>query len=102
MSALVRPPVRRWPLWLMPLLAAALIAADQWLKGWALTNLTYLAPPQPVIPWLLDWQLTFNTGAAWSLFSDSALPLAIGRMLVGIALLVYLVLRPLDAPWPWC
>ncbi|MDO4263408.1 MAG: signal peptidase II [Deinococcus sp.] len=87
-------PDRRWPLWFPLLLAALLIAADQLLKAWALANLSYGAPPVPVIPWLLDWVLTFNTGAAWSMFSDSALPLAVGRMLVGLGLLAYLLLRP--------
>lgn len=85
---------RRWPLWFPLLLAALLIVADQLLKSWALNNLVYQAPPVPVIPLLLDWVLTFNTGAAWSMFSNSALPLAALRLLVGLGLLGYLVLRP--------
>lgn len=93
-SAASDPAHRRWPLWLPPLLAAALVAADQLLKAWALDHLTYGAPPIPVIPLLLNWVLTFNTGAAWSLFSDSALPLAVLRLLVGLGLLGYLVVRP--------
>ncbi len=87
-------PRARWPLWFPPLLAALLVAADQALKTWALHNLVYQAPAVPAIPLLLEWVLTFNTGAAWSLFSGSTLPLATGRMLVGLALLIYPMLRP--------
>lgn len=94
----ILPPVptapRRFPVWFPLLLAALLIGLDQWLKAWALANLQLRAPPIPVIPGLLDWQLTFNTGAAWSMFSGSAGLLAIGRMLVGFGILGYLVWRP--------
>ncbi len=84
----------RSSLWLPLLIAAALIFADQALKAWALANLQEGAPPRVVVPGLLEWVLTFNTGAAWSMFSGSAAPLALGRMLVGLGLLVYLFLRP--------
>lgn len=85
---------RHTRIWLPLLIAAALLAADQLLKAWALANLTQGAPAQAVIPGLLDWQLTFNTGAAWSMFSGSAVPLAIGRLLVGLGILGYLLFRP--------
>lgn len=88
------PPLRPAPLWFPLLLAAAVILADQALKAWALANLTYGAAAIPVIPGLLDWQLTFNTGAAWSLFSGSAQPLAALRLLVGLGIFVYLWKRP--------
>ncbi|WP_081994748.1 signal peptidase II [Deinococcus radiopugnans] len=84
----------RAPFWLPLLIAAVLIFADQALKGWALTNLQEGAAPRVVIPGVLEWFLTFNTGAAWSMFSGSAAPLALGRLLVGLGLLVYLYLRP--------
>lgn len=84
----------RLPVWMPFLLSAALIAADQALKTWALTNLVQGEPAQPFIPGLIGWVLTFNTGAAWSLFSGSALPLAIGRLLVGLGILAYLTGRP--------
>ena len=80
--------------WVPLLIAALLIAADQLLKAWALANLAYQAPAKPFIPGLVSWVLTYNTGAAWSLFSDSALPLALGRLLVGLGILGYLVRRP--------
>ena len=85
---------RALPVWVPLLLAAVLIAADQALKAWALANLTYGAAPIAFLPGLLDWQLTFNTGAAWSLFSGSAVPLAVARLAVGVGLLVYVTLRP--------
>ncbi|PTA67621.1 signal peptidase II [Deinococcus arcticus] len=85
---------RRTPLWLPLLVAALLVAADQALKAWALASLQPDGSVRPFLPGLLDWQLTFNTGAAWSLFSGSAVPLAVGRMAVGLGLLVYVVLRP--------
>lgn len=84
----------RSPLWLPLLVAATLLFADQALKAWALANLQEGAAPQVVIPGVLEWFLTFNTGAAWSMFSGSAAPLALGRMLVGLGILIYLWLRP--------
>ncbi|MFC6591851.1 signal peptidase II [Deinococcus lacus] len=83
-----------FPRWLLPLLAAVLVAADQWLKAWAIQNLELHAPPITAVPGLLNWVLTYNTGAAWSLFSGGAGLLAVGRMLVGVGLLAYLLLRP--------
>ncbi len=84
----------RLPVWAPFLIAGLLIAADQALKAWALANLIERQPATPFIPGLIDWVLTFNTGAAWSLFSGSALPLAIGRLLVGLGILGYLTFRP--------
>lgn len=83
-----------FPVWFPVVLAGLLIVADHLLKGWALANLKYGADPIPVIPGLLDWVLTFNTGAAWSMFSGSAGILAWGRLLVGLGILAYLILRP--------
>lgn len=85
---------RTFPVWVPLLIAALLIAADQALKAWALATLTYGAAPIPFLPGVLEWQLTFNTGAAWSLFEGSAVPLAVARLLVGVGLLVYLIVRP--------
>ncbi|WP_423777544.1 signal peptidase II [Deinococcus wulumuqiensis] len=85
---------RRFPLWFPPVLAVVLIALDQWLKAWAVGHLLLGADPIPVIPGLLDWELTYNTGAAWSMFSGSAGLLALGRLLVGLAILGYLLWKP--------
>ncbi len=76
------------------LLATVLIAADQALKFWAFTHLQEHQPPIPFITGLVEWVLTFNTGAAWSMFSGSALPLSIGRFVIGIGILAYLVFKP--------
>lgn len=88
-SHAARPALLWWPLALL----LALLLADQALKGWALAALTPGAAPLPVVPGLLSWQLTFNTGAAWSLLAGSALPLAFLRAAVGLGLGVWLTLR---------
>ena len=85
---------RRLPGWIPLVLAALLICADQALKAWARTHLNYGAAPVPFIPGLLSWQLTYNTGAAWSLFSGGAAILAVLRLLVGLGILGYLFYRP--------
>ena len=84
------------PRWVPIVVALVLLVADQALKAWALGNLTPNMPPREFIPGLVSWTLVFNTGAAWSLFSGSAIILAIGRLLVGLGLLVYVWLRPQD------
>lgn len=81
-------------MWLPLVLAALLVAADQALKAWALANLQEGQPPQVFVPGLVEWLLTFNTGAAWSLFSGSAVPLALGRLLVGLGILGYVTWKP--------
>ncbi|WP_407541260.1 signal peptidase II [Deinococcus radiomollis] len=87
-------PVRRLSGWVPLLIAAVLIGADQWLKLWARTHLTYGDPALPFIPGLLGFQLTYNTGAAWSLLAGATVPLAVLRLLVGLGILVYLFVRP--------
>ena len=82
------------PGWIPLLIAAALIVADQLLKAWARTHLQLYADPISFIPGLLSFQLTYNTGAAWSLLSGATLPLAIMRLTVGLGILVYLFVRP--------
>lgn len=68
------------------------VVLDLALKSWARAEL-----PGEVRSWLpgiLDLTLTYNTGAAWSLFSGSALPLALVRGAVGLALVAFLARRP--------
>ncbi|WP_052326790.1 signal peptidase II [Deinococcus peraridilitoris] len=81
-------------LWVPLTLFAVLLLADQWLKWWSEANLQFGQPVDVLIPGLLGLTLTYNTGAAWSLLSGAALPLALGRLLVGLGILVYLVRRP--------
>ena len=87
-------PVQRLPGWVPLLLAAVLVGADQWLKLWARTHLNYGDPAIPFVPGLLGFQLTYNTGAAWSLLAGATVPLAILRLLVGLGILGYLFVRP--------
>ncbi len=79
------------------LLFLVLVLADQALKLWTVSHWQQMgwpsgdsSPRMPVIPGFLDFFLTYNTGAAWSLFSGSALPLALLRIAVGIGILIYL------------
>ncbi|MDF3981996.1 signal peptidase II [Luteibacter sp. PPL201] len=88
-----RPNALSW-LWL----AAAMIVLDQLTKWWALTALQPAETPHPVIPGLLNWTLTFNTGAAFSFLADSAgwqrwffALLAVG---ISVALSVWLARTP--------
>lgn len=67
MSERPRPNALSW-LWL----TLGLIVADQLTKWWALTALQPAETPHPVIPGILNWTLTFNTGAAFSFLADSA------------------------------
>lgn len=67
MSERPRPNALSW-LWL----TLGLIVADQLTKWWALVALQPAETPHPVIPGILNWTLTFNTGAAFSFLADSA------------------------------
>ena len=49
-------------------LAAAALAADQWVKHYVTTNLI-LGGTQALIPGFVELQLVHNYGAAWSSFS---------------------------------
>jgi len=65
---------------------------DQILKAWSVHEFA-LGEFREVIPGVLSMGLVYNTGAAWSLFSGSAFPLAVLRFAVGVGLLVYLARR---------
>lgn len=88
------PSVRRLPGWVPLLIAAVLIGADQWLKLWARTHLTYGDPAMTFVPGVLGFRLIYNTGAAWNLLSGATVPLAVLRLLVGLGILIYLFVRP--------
>lgn len=53
------------------LLSVLLIALDQLTKWWALAALQPPGLPHPVIPGFLNWNLAFNTGAAFSFLAQS-------------------------------
>ncbi|MGY3229808.1 signal peptidase II [Luteibacter sp. HA06] len=67
MTVRPKPNALSW-LWL----AAGMIVLDQLTKWWALRALQPAETPHPVIPGILNWTLTFNTGAAFSFLADSA------------------------------
>jgi len=52
-------------------LSLAMILLDQLTKWWAVSSLQPEIP-HPVIPGVLNWTLTFNTGAAFSFLAGSA------------------------------
>lgn len=73
--------------------AGICILLDQALKLWTVQTFAE-GEFRDFIPGVLSLGLVYNTGAAWSLFSGAALPLAGLRLVIGAALLVYLVRRP--------
>jgi len=77
------PPTRRFapPPRITVLVAVAVIVLDQVTKHWAVTHLSG-APPRHVI-WTLQWNLTFNSGMAFSSAKDLG-PL-IGVLAIGVA-----------------
>ncbi|HWG84547.1 MAG TPA: signal peptidase II [Deinococcales bacterium] len=83
----------------MPVLAltAVWVILDQLLKSYVVANVPFNSL-RAVVPGLLDLTHLENTGAAWSLFSGSALPLGILRGAVGIAIVYYLVTRSRSLP----
>lgn len=86
----VQPPSRlRLPL----LIAAVLVVLDQVTKHWALDALTG-NPPRHVL-WTLQWNLTFNSGMAFSK-GQSAGPI-IGVIALGVVAVVLYGLRKYDS-----
>ncbi len=69
-------------------LALVVVLLDQISKVWALQALA--GGPRPFIPGLLDLSLTFNTGAAFSLFSGGATGLGVVSLVVVVAAVVWL------------
>lgn len=82
-----------WPFYLAS--ALLFILLDQVLKVWTVQTFQE-GEFRDFIPGVLSLGLVYNTGAAWSLFSGAALPLAVLRLVVGIGLLVYLTRRPVS------
>lgn len=69
-------------------LAGAVVLVDQLSKAWAVEALA--RGPRPLIPGLLDLSLTFNTGAAFSLFTGGATGLGVVSLAVVVAAVVWL------------
>ena len=79
-------------------LAALILISDQLSKHWADTQLP-LGQLRPFLPGLLALQRVHNTGAAFSLFSDSSRALALVSLLVSLAVLVWILRAPPRGRW---
>ncbi len=87
-----RPGLRRWPVWGVMLLAAALTAAPlpAWLEAWR--------PPWvalALIYWCLMWPRYFGVGSAWllGLLLDVLQGTLLGQHALALSIVAYLVLR---------
>lgn len=83
--------VRKKQIWLYFLLAAIVVAADQWVKYWTVQNLA-LNETKNLIPGVVELTHIQNTGASFSILSDHTWLLA---LLSGLAslLVIFLMLR---------
>jgi signal peptidase II len=80
------------------LVALGVVAIDQLSKAWALSHLGG-AGQVPFVPGLLNLQLVFNSGAAFSLLTNATWLLAGVSLLVTLALLVWIQLSAPLRPW---
>ncbi len=78
--------------------AAVVVLADQLSKAWAQTHLA-AGMVEPFVPGLLQLRRVANSGAAFSLFSGSALPLALLSASVSAGLVIWILLRPPTGAW---
>ena len=83
--------------WLMALLV---VVVDQLSKRWALSTLAGEGSV-PFVPGLLQLQLVFNSGAAFSLLKSSTWLLGLVSLLVALALLVWIQISAPLRPWQW-
>lgn len=96
---MVRPSrdLSRQAAWLMALLV---VVVDQLSKRWALSTLAGEGSV-PFVPGLLQLQLVFNSGAAFSLLKSSTWLLGLVSLLVALALLVWIQISAPLRPWQW-
>ena len=73
-------------------LAAVVVVLDQLSKAWALHSLAQGV--RPFIPGLLEFSLTFNSGAAFSLFAGGARVLGLVSLAVVLAATVWVLRQP--------
>ncbi len=79
-------------------LAAVVVILDQGSKVW-MSSLLSGGQTRTAVPGLLDLQLVRNTGAAFSLFRDSTLPLAVLSLSVSVAVIIWLWRQRRLAAW---
>ena len=96
---MVRPSrdLSRQAAWLMALLV---VVVDQLSKRWALSTLAGEGSV-PFVPGLLQLQLVFNSGAAFSLLKSSTWLLGLVSLLVALALVVWIQISAPLRPWQW-
>ena len=82
------------------LLALVVVVVDQLSKAWAVSNLAGEGS-LPFVPGLLQLQLVFNSGAAFSLLTRSTWLLGLVSLLVAVALLAWIQISAPLRPWQW-
>jgi len=83
-------------------LTAALVALDQWVKWWTVTNIPYSIPmnePLPFIPYILGLNYTRNTGGAWSVLNEHTWLLTVVSAVVVLALIFVLARKYVRHPF---
>ena len=79
------------------LLAAALIALDQWVKWWVVANIP-VGEARPLIPHILGLTQVHNTGGAWSMLNQHTWLLSVVSAVVVLLLLFVLARRLIRHP----
>lgn len=82
---------------LCTLLAAALIALDQWVKWWVTVNIP-MGGTHSFIPHILGLTQVHNTGGAWSMLNQHTWLLTVVSAVVVLALLFVLARRLIRHP----
>lgn len=83
---------------LCTLLAAALIALDQWVKWWVAATIP-VGEMRPLIPHILGLNHVHNTGGAWSMLNQHTWLLTLVSAVVVLFLLLVLVRRWIRHPF---
>lgn len=82
------------------LIGIALVAVDQWVKWWTVTNIgAWLSEPLPLIPHILGLNYTRNTGAAWSILNEHTWLLTVVSCVVALFILFVIVRRYIRHPF---
>lgn len=93
------------------LMAAGLIALDQWVKWWTVTNIggaafegaafsgVWLNEPEPFIPHILGLNFATNTGGGWSILASHTWILTAVSLVISLVILLALVLRKVRHPF---
>lgn len=83
---------------LYALLAAALVALDQWVKWWVTANIS-VGESLPFIPHILGLNHVHNTGGAWSMLNQHTWLLSVVSSVVILIILLVLVRRLVRNPF---